>query len=214
MATGQMTRRDFLGTMALWGAPLLFASPSHAAGPPDRPAIDTMPQLRPDESRPDRLLMMLSWVESYYAIPEDLLVTMAIIESGRSVSAQPSSPWPWTLNIGGKGFFYETKASAQASLLRSAKDVSLIDVGVLQINTKWHGKNFGTLSDMLDPAANILYAGHFLATLAYQQGSWTKGVASYHASKPSARQRYLCRVLKQWLQRSGGRSDLLRYCPA
>jgi hypothetical protein len=188
---------------------VLFSVPARPSGRPD---VLTMPLLGPEESRPALLLGLISWVEAYYAIPESLLAAMAFVESGRSVPSLPRNPWPWTLNIGGQGQFYETKASAQANLLKNASDEPLIDVGLLQINTKWHASNFNALSDMLDPTANILYAGHYLASLAYKHGSWTKGVASYHASRPEARQRYLCVVLEEWLRRSGGRSDLLGYC--
>ena len=214
------SRRAFLtclGAISVYGAAPFSLSHSGLftrTALASRPAVSTMPRLSPEESNPTRLFEMITWVEAYYGIPKNLLTAMAFVESGRTTPSQPRSPWPWTLNIGGKGRFYETKASAQDSLLDNAQDVSLIDVGLLQINTKWHAQHFRSLSDMLDPSSNILYAGHYLATLAYQKGSWTKGVASYHASRPEARQRYLCVVLKEWLRRSGGRPDLLRYCQA
>ncbi|MEQ8832190.1 MAG: transglycosylase SLT domain-containing protein [Alphaproteobacteria bacterium] len=145
----------------------------------------------------------IAWAESHYGIPNRLLLAMAFVESGRRWPDGGFHPWPWTLNIAGRGRYYDSRRQALADLHRHAADNPLIDVGVMQVNIRWHLDHFGTYDRMIAPRDNIVYAGWYLADLAHRKGNWTRAVASYHANKASARQNYLCLVMDRWSELAG-----------
>ena len=47
--------------------------------------------------------------EKIYQLPENLLVSVALTESGKRLKSGDFIAWPWTVNIKGKGKFFETK---------------------------------------------------------------------------------------------------------
>jgi len=67
----------------------------------------------------------------------------------------------------------------------------------MQINVKYHGREFASLEAMLDPSKNVDYAGRFLKQLKSRFGSWSVAVARYHAGDKNhaAQKKYVCRVL-------------------
>ncbi|MCE6961899.1 transglycosylase SLT domain-containing protein [Cereibacter sphaeroides] len=123
-------------------------------------------------------------------IPEGLMPAIARVESGRSGGA-----WPWTLNQGGKGMYFETRDEALA-MLRSvvASGVTNIDVGCMQLNWRWHSPAFGSAEEMIDPLRNTRHAARFLVELRQRLGSWEAATAAYHSSDRSRGTAYLAKV--------------------
>jgi hypothetical protein len=126
-------------------------------------------------------------------LPADLLVGIALAESGRRVRSA-TVPWPWTVNAGGRGWWFETKAAAIAHVrqLQSGGTRS-IDVGCFQVNLRWHGDAFAGLEEAFDPGANAAYAASFLAELMRTVGP-TRAVGHYHSATPALSERYRQRV--------------------
>ena len=87
------------------------------------------------------------------------------------------------------------------------RGAKLIDIGCMQINHYWHAADFGSLSDMFDPARNVEYAASFLKTLRAQEGSWTLAVARYNAgrSNSAAEKTYVCAVIRNMVASGFGR---------
>ena len=50
--------------------------------------------------------------EEIYKIPKDLLLSLALTESGKKIKDGEFISWPWTVNIKGKGKFFKTKKDA------------------------------------------------------------------------------------------------------
>ena len=73
-----------------------------------------------------------------------------------------------------------------------------IDIGCMQINHHYHGDQFRSVDQMLEPRANVQYAARFLKDLRRRQGSWTMAVARYHAgpNNDPAQKRYVCTVIR------------------
>jgi len=93
-------------------------------------------------------------------------------------------PWPWTVNVKGKGYYFPNKRSAKEFLKTLPQDVRYqTDVGCMQINWGYHGAGFPTLSKMMNPRLNVIYAAYFLKELYGESGRWAKAVASYHSRK-------------------------------
>lgn len=93
-------------------------------------------------------------------------------------------PWPWTINVKGKGYYFPDKLSAKKFLQTLPKKIQYkVDVGCMQLNWGYHGKAFPYLGKMLNPRINIIYAAYFLRELYLETGRWSKAIASYHSRK-------------------------------
>ncbi len=133
-------------------------------------------------------------------IPTHLLAAIATTESGRYHKGLGMSvPWPWTINVEGKGYHFNSKAEAIAQtqhFLASGKQS--IDVGCMQVNLKHHPKAFANLNQAFDPAANVGYAAKFLSDNYASLGDWIKATAAYHSRTSVHGQRYLANIERSW----------------
>ena len=137
--------------------------------------------------------------ESSHHLPAGLLVSMALVESGRASPDGTVSPWPWTLRAQGQGRYFETSEDAQREARkRLAAGDALIDVGCLQVDLFHHPDAFPDLAAAFDPRRNADYAAGYLARLAKEHGSWLEAVAAYNAGRPADGVDYLARVLYLW----------------
>lgn len=129
-----------------------------------------------------------------YAVPLDLLLAVAQAESGRTVGGA-MRPWPWTVNEGGQGLWFATRQEAEAHV-DAALDAGVrnIDLGCFQINHRWHGDQFPSVTAMFDPVGNARYAARFLAGLYLETGDWSAAVGAYHSRTPDLAVRYSNRV--------------------
>lgn len=123
-------------------------------------------------------------------VPIAVLRAIALAESGRNHGGA-LRPWPWTLNEGGRGSWFETADAALAHLRAAlASGRSNIDIGCFQINHRWHSDRFFSLEAMLDPRSNALYAAGFLAQLYRESGDWSIAAGAYHSRTPEHATRY------------------------
>ncbi len=138
--------------------------------------------------------------ERSHGVPARLMQAIALAESGRwDDDRQASFAWPWTINAGGQGRYFATKAAAIAEVERlKARGVRSIDVGCMQVNLMHHPDAFASLEDAFDPAKNAAYAGQFLRELRDAQGSWQAAVAHYHSATPQLHEPYRKRVYALW----------------
>jgi hypothetical protein len=133
-------------------------------------------------------------------IPAGLLAAIANVESGRpDPGGGAVQPWPWTIDVGGDGRFFATKAEAVAAMRElQAQGVASIDVGCLQVNLAYHPAAFASLEEAFDPVANSLYAARFLRLLFSQTEDWPAAVAAYHSQTHEVGAAYQGRVLAVW----------------
>ncbi len=130
---------------------------------------------------------------SRYGVPLGVLYAVGLTETGVKGSLQP-----YALNIEGKAVFAANAADAvrRFNAARRAGKI-LIDLGCMQINHHYHGGEFASVDDMLEPHRNVDYAARFLSELRRREGSWTLAVARYHAGPDNnpAQKYYVCRVI-------------------
>ena len=138
--------------------------------------------------------------EQSLAIPVHLLAAISTTETGRYHQGLGMAvPWPWTINVEGKGYYYSSKAEAIAATQKFlAQGKRSIDVGCMQVNLKHHPKAFRNLNEAFDPATNVSYAARFLSENFAEMGNWIKAAASYHSRTTSRGNAYLGRVEKNW----------------
>lgn len=124
-----------------------------------------------------------------------LLYAIALTESGRPDGKGGIKPWPWALNVEGKALFAATKAEA-AELLHTYRGRS-VDVGLLQVNTHWHGHRVDDLEFLLDPEINLTVGARILKeALNASPGDLTAGIGRYHSSQQDRAQRYANTVVR------------------
>ena len=139
--------------------------------------------------------------ETANRLPRFLLHAVSLTESGRwNKRAQAAIAWPWTINAGGKGKFFPTKAKALAEVRRlQAEGVRNIDVGCMQINLQYHGDMFAKVEEAIDPINNVAYAATLLKSLRQKTGSWAHAVGRYHNGNWKGRGKdYWRRVRLNW----------------
>ena len=138
-------------------------------------------------------------------IPLHLLTAISSAESGRwHKGIGMHVPWPWTINVEGKGYFFDSKKEALAKtkeFIRQGK--KSIDIGCMQVNLKHHPRAFSSLEEAFDPAHNIAYAAKFLREHYARTRDWVQATAAYHSRTPKYGKRYLARVQKRWNQIMG-----------
>ncbi len=128
-----------------------------------------------------------------YNVPAGILYSVGLTETGRKGSLQP-----YALNIEGKAYFAKDKQEALRTFQTARSGgAKLIDLGCMQINHHFHGDQFSSPDEMLNPRRNVEYAAAFLARLHARHETWTMAVARYHAgpNNDPAQKKYVCRVI-------------------
>ncbi len=127
-------------------------------------------------------------------VPISVLWAISLTETGRTKNGE-FQPWPWTVNMEGKGLWFDTDEEARAYVFKHYKrGARSFDVGCFQINYKWHGQNFASIEEMFDPIPNALYAAKFLTDLHNELGDWSKAAGAYH----SRTEKYASKYRKQF----------------
>jgi soluble lytic murein transglycosylase-like protein len=126
-------------------------------------------------------------------VPVAVLYAVALTETG-----QRGALHAYAMNIEGRPKFNASLQEALSAFEGARRGgARLIDVGCMQVNHHFHGKNFASLDEMFDPKKNVDYAARFLRNLRASEGSWTAAVARYHAGPGNvpAQKSYVCAVI-------------------
>lgn len=129
-----------------------------------------------------------------FQVPLQVLYAVGLTETGRKGRLHP-----YALNVEGEALFPTSRAEAMRLFEASrAKGAQLIDLGCMQVNHHYHGDQFNSPADMLDPRQNVTYAARFLKALRLREGSWSMAIARYHAGPKNdpAHRRYTCKVIE------------------
>ena len=114
-------------------------------------------------------------------VPISVLQAISLTETGRKRNGV-LRPWPWTVNMEGKGVWFDTEDEARAFVYKNYKEgARSFDVGCFQINYKWHGHEFSSIEEMFQPNPNALYAAKFLFKLYREKGDWSAAAGAYHS---------------------------------
>ena len=109
-------------------------------------------------------------------------------------------PYPWTLRYGNKPFYGKNKAHAVAELKRilARHRNASVDIGLAQINSRWHGYRVKSLLDLLDPQTNLTVAAQILnENFKRYPNDAFRAIGAYHsfdAAKSIRYARYVVRV--------------------
>lgn len=165
--------------LALLAAAILSAFPAQSS-----PAPDNAP------GGADICRAAAEVVAAESGVPVNVLLAISLTETGRRRDGR-LEPWPWTVNMQGEGRWFDDRAAAfayaTAGYQRGARS---FDIGCFQINYRWHGQAFDSISDMFDPLINARYAAQLLASLYAEKGTWPAAAGAYHSRTPKYATRY------------------------
>jgi soluble lytic murein transglycosylase-like protein len=136
-------------------------------------------------------------------VPLNILYSVGLTETGREGTLSA-----YDMNVDGREVRSASLAEALARFATArAHGAKLIDIGCMQINQFWHGRNFRSMSEMFDPERNVQYAASYLKSLRAEAGSWTLAVARYNAGpgNPEAQRRYVCAVINNMVASGEGK---------
>ena len=134
-------------------------------------------------------------------IPHSLLYSIALTESGKSVgTTRTYRPWPWTLNVAGQGYFYKSRQLAWRALKKWLdQGESSIDIGLMQVNWRYHEARLQTPWQALDPYFNLRIGAAILQDCYSKRQDWWASVGCYHSPTNGKRaEQYRRRVIARW----------------
>lgn len=133
-------------------------------------------------------------------VPLSVLKAVTRTETGRTRKGV-FEPWPWSINADGDGSWHQTKSAAENFALDFVSSGNNnIDVGCFQLNFRWHGHAFSSISEMLEPVTNAKYAAGFLSQLFAETGDWTSAVGAFHSRTHEHADRYKKKYAKIYAQ--------------
>lgn len=98
---------------------------------------------------------------SQLGLDPKLIYSVALAESARANSSRNLGPHPWTLRSD-RAFYKTTKKEAEDTLQLLLKQTSSIDIGLMQVNFRWHGEKVSSPKDLLDPEINMRVGASYL----------------------------------------------------
>jgi soluble lytic murein transglycosylase-like protein len=137
-----------------------------------------------------------------YAVPADILFAIALTESGRKHADGRFLPYPWAMNLSGTAFYFATRAEAEAKLAQWLAAGHAPDIGLMQVNWRYHQRRLGDLSQAFDPWLNLRTGANVLRDAYRSTGDWWRAVGRYHSATPARAEAYRERV-RRWHRRIG-----------
>jgi len=130
-----------------------------------------------------------SKVAREYSIPEILLYSVALQESEKPGTGRP---WPWTINVGGKGIYFDSRTElfkyAEKLIERG---ITNFDIGLMQVNWRWNGQHFRSLWAATEPYTNLRTGAMIIRKYYRESRSYEVAIGKYHApSNPENAKKY------------------------
>jgi len=120
-------------------------------------------------------------VATAYGIPPKVFFAIALTESRKKIYHKKIMPWPWTLNVEGKGYRYKNRKQAWLALNKFIAQKRIVDIGLMQVNWKYHSKNLKTPWLALDPYHNMRVSAKILSSCYKRKRDWWACVGRYHS---------------------------------
>ncbi len=127
------------------------------------------------------LTPMFEEAAAKWEVPAEWTQAIARVESGLA---------PWSLNIEGKGYRFDSKEKALEKAKEAEAEGRSFDSGVMQVNNFWLKKYGIPLEAALDPLANIYLGSWILKQEIDRHGQTWDAVGAYHSPNEARGRRY------------------------
>ncbi len=140
-----------------------------------------------------------------FGIPPQILYAVAKTESGSRLTTGAVRPWPWTLNVEGRGERYRTRTDALRALkAHLAAGRRSVDIGLMQVNWRWHARRLRNPEIALDPIFNLRTGARILAERYRESRNWLVAIGRYHSPGNRVRAKAYRQRVVQRLKRLSG----------
>lgn len=122
-----------------------------------------------------------------------LLYSVALCESAYNPNPALGSvaPYPWVLRTPKAPFYGDGPEDSKAELRKMLSVTNSVDVGMMQINVKWHRHRVRAPEDLLDPVTNLRVGAEILNELfARYPHDAVKAIGYYHSRTPERARGY------------------------
>ena len=142
-------------------------------------------------------------VAMVYNVPPKLLYAVAMVESRKRYQTV-TRPWPWTLNISGKPYFFANKEETVSRLQQEINQGNrAVAIGLMQIYWRYHHDQFQDPAQALDPVTNLTYGAQYLRKLYQTEQDWYLAVGQYYSGRKTPEgmkkaNNYADKVMVQW----------------
>jgi hypothetical protein len=116
-----------------------------------------------------------------YGIPPKIFFSIAMVESRKKIYSTKVMPWPWTLNVEGKAYRYMNRKQAWVALNKFVAQEKIVDIGLMQVNWKYHKSKLRTTWEALDPFHNMRVSAQILQGCYAHKENWWACVGAYHS---------------------------------
>lgn len=125
-------------------------------------------------------------------IAPELLYAVALCESAfNPTSTREVGPFPWVLRTPTKPIYAKNRTEAEALLSALLKKTRSVDVGMMQINVRWHGHRVDDPLQLLDPVTNLRVGASILNELFHRYpNDAIRALGKYHSSSEERSRRY------------------------
>ncbi len=116
-----------------------------------------------------------------YNLDPALLYSVALAESARGADSR-LQPWPYTLRVLTEaGFYGKSREEAARQLETYLAQHGSVDIGIMQVNTRWHGHRVEDVTQLLDPSVGLRVGAEILReAIDSAPGDLVLGVGRYH----------------------------------
>jgi hypothetical protein len=110
---------------------------------------------------------------------------------------------PWALNVEGHGAWYNSKEDALKAAWAPFSQGRSLDVGLMQVNSRWLRKYDIPLEAALDPLANAYLGAWLLKSERDRLGELKPAIGAYHSPSADRANKYVDIVLAALSKISG-----------
>lgn len=142
----------------------------------------------------------VSTVAIQKGVPPDMFYAVLLNESRTKTNMQRVVAWPWTANWQGRGYRFKTRLELyQFCQDLVSRGYESFDIGIAQVNWKWHKHRFNNMWAATDPWINMNAAADYLVEHYKTERNWLLAAGKYHAPNHAANaSKYRKGVLRQW----------------
>ncbi|WP_122053714.1 transglycosylase SLT domain-containing protein [Vibrio sp. Evd11] len=133
-------------------------------------------------------------------VPADILYALAVQETNSRMNDRTVRPWPYTINVAGKAFRYENLGqliAASNDLISEGK--RSFDVGLFQVNWRWHSHRVDSIEQLAHPVNNGIVASQILIEQYNIYKNWAVAAGRYH--NPNNNHGYADKYQKEFLDK-------------
>ena len=114
-----------------------------------------------------------------------ILYAVALTESRKNGEQNRVIPWPWAINNAGNAFIPDSQQEAAALLDQMLEQGKRnIDVGIMQVNLRWHGYRVAKPEQLLIPSTNLEIGASVLSEAIHSvPGNLAHGIGRYYSWK-------------------------------